>query len=226
METLALSFMRVQRGFNTARKVTSLLEHVESNGQEDLTPEDCLGVLDLPDDDTVASNMISVTALSRSAHMQRAAESPELLTEVELDLLLDRNWVGMTNIEQRAQMSASDQLLQILREHERATMERLELLRKQLYDHTNEEKALESALVELKRRGDAEATLRYNTDLQDALASFKGLDWAKTFLEEERATKPGGFTKYIDPLAAVHFDLEHCFVRTDAVLMFARTSMR
>lgn len=78
--------MRVQRGFNTAQQITSLFERVASSGYEDLTPEDRLAVLDLPDVDAVAFNISSITALSRSALIQRAAESPELLTETELDL--------------------------------------------------------------------------------------------------------------------------------------------
>lgn len=226
MEALIPSFMRVQRGYTTAQKATSLLDHVASNGHEDLKPEDRLAVLDLPDADAVASNISSVTALSRSALIQRATESPELLTEAELDLLLDRYWVLVTDVEQKVQMSASGQLLRISREHEKATMEHLELLRKPLYDHTNEGQALESALAELKRRSDAEATLRYNKDLQDALASFKGPDWARRLLEEEKGTKPWGFAKYVDPLAAVHFDLEHYFSRTDTLLTFAKTNIR
>ncbi|GAB7334748.1 hypothetical protein MBLNU13_g06679t1 [Cladosporium sp. NU13] len=178
--------MRVQRGFNTAQQITSLFERVASSGYEDLTPEDRLAVLDLPDVDAVAFNISSITALSRSALIQRAAESPELLTETELDLLLDRYWVEITHFEQRAQMSAS----------------------------------------ELERRGDLEATLRHNKDLQDALASFKGPDWARRLLEEEKADKPWGFARYVDPTAAKHFDSEHYFARTDTLLTFAKTNDR
>jgi hypothetical protein len=87
METIIPSFMRVQRGLTTTEKVTALIEHVASNGHEDLTPEDRLAVLDLPDADAVATNISSVTTLSRPALIQRGVESPELLTEAELYLL-------------------------------------------------------------------------------------------------------------------------------------------
>lgn len=58
------------------------------------------------------------------------------------------------------------------------------------------------------------------------MTSFKGPDWARRLLEEEKGTKPWGFAQYVDPLAAVHFELEHYFARTDALLMFAKTNVR
>lgn len=100
---------------STSQQMTSLLEHVTSSGHEDLEPEDRLVVLDLPDVNAVASNISSITALSRSALIQRAAESSEYLTETELDLLLDRYWVEITVFEQKAQMSASGQPLRLSR---------------------------------------------------------------------------------------------------------------
>ena len=123
-------------------------------------------------------------------------------------------------------MCASGQLLRISRAHEQATVENLELRRKPLCDHANEDQALESALVEFKRWDDAEATLRYHKDLHSALASFKGPDWATRLLEEEKGTKPWGFAQYVDPLATVHVDLEHYFARSDALLTFAEINIR
>lgn len=80
--------------------------------------------------------------------------------------------------------------------------------------------------MELKRRYDAEAALRYEKDLQSTMASFRGPDWARRMLEEEKATKPWGLAQYIDPLVAANFDLEHYLARIDAMLMFAQTSVR
>jgi hypothetical protein len=161
METIIPLFMRVQRGFTIAQKVISLIEHVASGGHEDLTPEDRLAVLDLPDVEDVASNISSVTTLSRPALINRAVESPELLTKAELDLLLDRYWLHITGPEGKLMSNASVEITRTSREHEDATLEQLRLLRKPLHDDINEEQALAGAVVELKRRADAEASLRY-----------------------------------------------------------------
>lgn len=107
METIIPSFIRVQRGLATTQKVASLIEHLASRGHEDITPEERLAVLDLPDADDVASNISSVTALSRPALINRAVESPELLTEAELDLLMDRYWLHITGPEGKLMANAS-----------------------------------------------------------------------------------------------------------------------
>ena len=72
-ETLVPSFMRVQRGCNTARQVTLLRGHVASSGYGDLTPQDFLAVLDMSDDETMESSLRPVTSLTGSASIQRAA---------------------------------------------------------------------------------------------------------------------------------------------------------
>lgn len=47
-----------------------------SSDYEDLTPKDRLAVMDMPGDETVASNIRLVTAVTRSAVIERAAKSP------------------------------------------------------------------------------------------------------------------------------------------------------
>lgn len=226
METIIPSFMRVQHGFTTAQRVTALIERVTTSGHADFTPTDRLDVIDLPDIDVVASNISSATTLSRSALVNRAIELPELLTEAELDLLLDRYWLHISGPESKFMVNPSLQLLQASQDHNSATLDRLRLLRKPLYDNPNEEQALAGAIVELKRRDDAEAALRYGKYLQAATTAFKGPDWARRLLEEEKGAKPWGFARYVDPSVTTHFDLEHYFARTDALLTFAKTNVR
>lgn len=136
METIIPSFMRVQRGQVTASKVTSLYEHIASNGNTNLTHADRLAVVDLPDPDDVASNIGSVTALSKSALQARVVESPELLTMAELRLLMNRYWLDMTGPERKVMSDASDQLTRISPDHRGATMEELRRLRLPFYDDT------------------------------------------------------------------------------------------
>ncbi|KAM0705269.1 hypothetical protein Q7P35_008059 [Cladosporium inversicolor] len=190
METIIPSFLRVQRGLTTAHKVASLIERVSISGHADFTPSDRLALIDLPNTEDVASNISSVTALSRQAVVNRAVESPELLTEAELDLLWDRYWLHITGPEGKLLANASVQLMQVSREHESATMEQLRLLREPLHGDMNEEQALAGAVVELKRRDDAEAALRHEKNLQAATTAFKGPDWARRLLEEEKGAKP------------------------------------
>lgn len=120
--------------------------------------------------------------------------------------------------------AAADSLISISAAHRTAATEQLRILRLPLYAHEGEGRALEGAGVELKRRFDAEATLRRGKQLQATLAAFEGPDWARTLLGQDKGAKPWGFAQYVDPLARNHFDLEHYFARTDALLMFARAN--
>lgn len=129
METIICSFMRVQRRLTTTQEVTSLIADLASSGHVDLTPEDRLAVVDLPDADAVASNISSVMALTRSALIERAAQSPELLTEAELYLLFDRYWMNISRSKKRTLSDVSDVIILISLEHKEATMEQLRLLR-------------------------------------------------------------------------------------------------
>lgn len=223
MDTLVPSFMRIQRGFATAQQVRSCIGTIEDQGRKtSLTHTDRLAVLDLPDDDDVASNISSRTALSRSALVARAVESPELLTMAELELLLARYWLDKTRAERKMRSNASDALIRISVAHKTAVFEQLRTLRLPLYEHEREGQALESVGVEMKQRFDAEAASHRDKRVQTTLSRFKGPNWARTLLEQEKGAKPWGFARYVDPLAIKHFDLEHYFTRADALLMFGR----
>jgi hypothetical protein len=74
--------------------------------------------------------------------------------------------------------NASVQLMRISQEHEEATMEQLRRLRNPFHDNINKEQALAGAIVELKRRADADASLRSEQDSQAATTGSKGPDWA------------------------------------------------
>jgi hypothetical protein len=93
MDIIIALFICVQRGLTTTHKATSLMEYLVCHGHEGLAPEDHLFVFDSPFADAVTSNVGSVTVLTRSVLVERAAESRELLTEAELDLLLGRYWL-------------------------------------------------------------------------------------------------------------------------------------
>lgn len=176
--------MRVQRGFATAQQVRSCIRTIEDKGGEtSLTKTDRLAVLDLPNDDDVASNISSKTALSRSALVARAVESPELLTMAELDLLIDRYWLDITQAEGKARSNASGALIKISVAHKTAAIEQLRTLRRPLYEHEGEGQALEAAGVEMGRRLDAEAASYRDKRLQTTLSRFKGPKWARTLLK-------------------------------------------
>jgi hypothetical protein len=70
-----------------------------------------------------------------------------------------------------------------------ATMEHLQLPRKPLYEHTNEDQALVSADSELIRRDDAETALRHKKKLRATMVASKGPDWARILLRGEKGAK-------------------------------------
>jgi hypothetical protein len=202
MENLVRAFTCVLRYKNDAdtiiNKINALLDGTAFAG--DISDNDRLGILDLPDTATQEANMATLTSLSRAELLERAASSPCELSTEEIRLLIRRFWLDPTAAEIDTQRATQSAFAVSEEEFYRVT-DQLKKVRAMLYDN-NEEAALRNAEdEEWKRMIDATNEER-KQEVESQLPFAQ--PWVKRLWEEDLAEKDWGYAVFIAPGAAAN----------------------
>lgn len=160
----------------------------------------------------------SATTLSAAQLVQRATRSPAELTSDEIKLLKKRFWADETEADRRALIDAERGLVRVSRDYYKHTVEELEQLRARFYDG-NEGEAIGNAWHEADWRWKAERKKVKDEELQWTLASDRCPAWMKKWIRETGADESWGFARYIDPAAALKYDIEEYDSCTGALFL-------
>jgi hypothetical protein len=202
MENLIKAFTCVLRYKNDAdiiiNNVNALLDGTTFAG--DISDNDRLGILDLPDTATQEANVAAVTSLSRAELLERAALSPSELSTEEIKFLIQRFWLDPTIAETKAQRAAQ-QTLAISEEDFYPVTNQLKKVRTMLYDN-NEEAALCNAENEEWKRIIAATKEERKREFESQLPFAQA--WVRKLWEEDRADKDWGYAVFFAPAAAAN----------------------
>lgn len=144
MDHLIKSFIRVHRQIDDVGKLCEVFPDFEATALTNpsaFSNEDKQRVLDFPQSEVQDANIAAVSSLSKSALLRRAAQSPEQLTQAEVDLLKDRYWLNLTRAEAGACSRAGAALVDVSQEYFDEVTARLSKMRKPLYEE-NEANAI------------------------------------------------------------------------------------
>ena len=225
MSRFVSAFMRVQRKLTDANHVTGLLEQLSTPDSDiDMSEDDRLAVLDLPDAASVAANVASVTALATEELVKRAVQTPKKITSEELDLLKKRFWADRTDAQKRTIIHAESDLMSVSNKHFQRCIDELEQIRASLYDQ-GEGEAIKSAWDEADRRRKADRQKEKDEDLQRTLASKRCPDWVERWVEETGGNDHYGFARYIDPRAVSKYDMDEYESKADAQITPAQARL-
>jgi uncharacterized pyridoxamine 5'-phosphate oxidase family protein len=202
MENLIKTFTCVLRHNNNAGdiiiSINALLDGTALAG--DISDNDRLGILDLPDTATQEANVVTVTSLSRAQLLERAALSPSELSTGEIKLLKQRFWLDPTAAEESAQRAAQSALAISEEEFYRVT-DQLKKARTMLY-HNNEEAALLNAENEEWQRIMAATKEERKREVESRLPFAQ--PWIKRLWDEDHAEKDWGYAVFFAPEAAAN----------------------
>jgi hypothetical protein len=219
------AFMRVRRKLTDANHVTSVLEQLDKpEGEINVSEDDRLAVLDLPDSASVTANVATATTLAIEELVKRAVQSPRELTSEEVALLKKRFWADRTDAEKRTIVHAESVLMNVSNEHFQRCIDELEQIRAPLYDQ-GEGKAIKNAWDEADRRRKADRQKEKDDDLQRTLVSKKRPDWVRRWIEETGGNAHCGFARYINPRAVSKYDMDEYESKADAQITSAQAKL-
>ncbi|KXH48872.1 hypothetical protein CNYM01_04888 [Colletotrichum nymphaeae SA-01] len=232
MENHIRSFMRVIRKIDDADElIQSFLASEEFIlSQNDASPlraaHDQKRLLDFPDTGTQAANIAELTQLSKEDLLERAVESPSQLTAAEISLLRNRYWMNISPDEEREVSRAAGLIMgpnRVSEEEYEQAQKRLGAVRHMLYAE-NEEKAIDNAITEHRRRENEAWKARQRQETENALS--KAHPWVRRLWEEDKGEKVWGYGMFIDPQAfANDEEAEGYMARRDGVLFHARDAV-
>ncbi|OTB06098.1 hypothetical protein M426DRAFT_319172 [Hypoxylon sp. CI-4A] len=156
MEGIIKSFIRVQRQIDDFEPVCNSFLDLEASASalvdsSSITDADRKRILDFPEPEMQTANIAATTSLSKADLLRRASESPELLTQAEIDLLKNRYWLGLTFNESITRANAGmTPGPNSVEQHEEA-LARLAKVRQLLHEE-NEAQAIKNAAATSKNR--------------------------------------------------------------------------
>ncbi|KAI1852625.1 hypothetical protein JX266_002166 [Neoarthrinium moseri] len=229
MEHIIKTFMRVLRKMDDADTLIAQfpeLERIALSEPAAITDQDRRRLLDLPELDIQTANLAAVTELDKAQLLERAAKSPDALTDAEIDLLWHRFWHDVTDDEALAAEKACEA---IGHDEWDELADRLARAREPLYEE-HELVAFQNAPKELTWRITADFRARRQKELERALGN--AAQWIVRIWEEDLRDRPGarcGYATFLDPsvkaeMGAEDYDDYDC--RADGALLWAKMSIR
>ena len=195
MEHLVKTFYRVVSGLDgpdaTLASVTALLEPTAA-GSPPLTDQDRRRVLDFPEPDQQSAAIAASSSLTKPELLRRGAESPQDLTDSEVDLLKHRYWAEPPRKASKERWDAH----RALGDGFGAVANRLKEARAPLYEE-NEARALGTAFQERSRRTSAASRARRDAKDEAALAQAK--PWVRRLWDEDEARSVWGYGVFYAP---------------------------
>jgi hypothetical protein len=179
-----------------------------------ISDNDRLSIVDLPDQETQESNVAMSTKLSRAELLERAASSPSELSSEEIVLLRQRFWLDLTAAEIDAHRAAQ-RALAVSDEVFFEVTDQLRKVRAMLYDN-NEEAALWNAEDENWRHMMVAHKEKRKQEVESRLPTAQ--PWLRRLWDEDQGEKEWGYAVYHDPEA----DSEEYECRRDATLSSAK----
>ncbi|KAF7586896.1 hypothetical protein BBP40_008045 [Aspergillus hancockii] len=172
MENLARVSFKVLRKLDDANELIASLPDLESRA--------------LPNPLSVRSEHRRIFSPQQKGPMKRAVESPDQLTENEIQLFENRYWLSISNQGYRARTIAESTLSFVLREYRLQVEERLERLRRPLHEEY-EERVLQNAVGELYQRDKEEMEAETIRDIEASIA--RRHSWLRRLWAEDQNKK-------------------------------------
>lgn len=195
MEHLVKTFYRVVSGLDdpdaTLASVIALSEPTVA-GSTPLTDQERRRVLDFPEPDQESAAIAASSSLTKVELLRRGAESPQDLTDSEIDLLDHRYWAEPPRKASKAQGAAH----RALGDDYDAVANRLEEIRAPLYEE-NEARALGNVFYEWLRR--SEAASRAEKDAEDEAALARAKPWVRRLWDEDETRSVWGYGVFCAP---------------------------
>lgn len=222
MEHLIYSSTRVLRGLDKAADLVTSFPELEIRTLSDpssISAGERLQILDFPDPQTQEANITSSSTLDKKGLLKQAVESPDRLTQNEIQLLEDRYWLNISRRELRACTAAETALN--ANGIKLAVVKRLERVRMPLYDEY-EAQAIENAGRERYERMMRELEQRTQRDIEASIS--RGQPWLRQLWEEDWGKKYWGYAVFENPQwAANSARREQYHLRRDEILSKAQT---
>ncbi|KAB8217939.1 hypothetical protein BDV33DRAFT_232458 [Aspergillus novoparasiticus] len=198
MEHLFRSYIRVQRGLDTADGLLETFQTFENN-PSGMSPEDRIRLLDLPPRSVQDENIAAVSTLTKAELIQRAIESPKDLTEKEVELIQYSLWTGAFDNVSDAYFDALTALRGISYDYCIEMEERLRRFQRLLYEE-REDEAFDSVVKHLSGDDEEVAKAMEQEELEQLNAVFeKGNPWLRQLWKEDQGKKPWGFAVFENP---------------------------
>ncbi|ETS75473.1 hypothetical protein PFICI_12417 [Pestalotiopsis fici W106-1] len=236
MEHIIQTFMRVQRQVDDADSLIARypeLERLALSNPAAISDRDRRRLLDIPDQDVENTNLAAVTQLSKAQLLERAAKSPNALTDAEIDLLMGRYWRNVSSKEALAGDRAREAMDLGTHAYSRGQWEdltkRLTMAREPLYEQ-NELEAFQNAPKEWTWRMTADTRAREAKEIESAMRN--AAPWIQRLWTEDLKDRPEarwGYAIFRDPAIKAEKGeelYENYLCREDGVLVWARWALR